>query len=724
MVKWAAVESVPKNATRRLSSTLLPALRCAAWDEARRLMVGCWLPVLCVLALASACATGEPTAADSTASESAGSEADDSAAVLDPVQESAEAADSQRLGLGRTRPPEGVFVDVAMSRWASCGVRDTGELVCWGEVRNEPPEGRYSSLSASRDNRRLCAVETDGTAVCWAHDGSGHEFAPGKFSQVSPDAECGVSLDGELQCWGTGVTRFEAPPEGRFAAVVGAAVSKLSGPPSSGPVCALDAEGVLACWGDVLNFGRSRIPEGQFTSVTTNRPEACGLRVDGDVVCWQKSVSYWEEYGVATDLAGGRVGDFVQLDTAYGGVYGRWCALTASGEMACWGDDEQSEVGTRPGPFTQIVVEGVNNCGLRVTGQVSCWGQSSEMSERGEAGPKRWDSPEGVFVSFGVSNGIACGVRDDADLVCWGYGQDNDSGNDLAALKAGSMMDLRLRETGLERVWVDSLSVCVLGTEGTFECFENPTHLHGEAQPLALEFVGEPGSVGLDREWEPDVWSYVVTGYCTLRADGTPYCSNPDTAAALPTGRFADIDFNERCGVRLDGRIECWGYYDNHSGPEGVGPFVDVALGEYTACGIERDSTVACWDNATLERVDNADADMGFPYDYVPFTEGAARFAEGNPGCAIGVDGTLIGDCRAAVLATSGPVETSEAPLGIVTDVAFGVTHACAVLADGTVTCWGAEYDTDACAEVAEGMVACWGAEYEDDEVSTSAFEH
>ena len=632
--------------------------------------------LLCLVALVSACSGGEPTGAGPDTS----ADAVDGSADAEGSGETE--ADSDKLGLGRTVPPDGVFVDVAVTRWASCGVRGTGELECWGQMRFGPPEGRYSMLSASSDGRRLCAVERDGDAVCWAPHGAWRDWAGGGFAQVSADAECGVTVDGGLECWGEGVTAFEELPGGRFVEVVGVK-TRDRGLTAVGPVCALDAGGALACWGDLVNFDRSRIPEGRFTAVAANGIEACALGAGGDVECWQLWGSVYGERGVSSRLAGGVAGDFVEL----GADNGRWCALAATGEMVCWGYDGPAEVGMRPGPFTQIRVDGPNNCGLRASGQVSCWGYSSQMLRRDEAGTRRWDSPEGVFTDFDVSGGIACGVREDTTLECWGYEKAlDDDGNGTAVRGADGWVDLRPREAGFERVWLEWPSLCALRTDGVVGCWADIGGNDGEQEPLELELVGEPRSVRLIRRHAPDSNSVIVVGYCVLRADGTPYCTDPATAASLPQGRFADISLDARCGVRLDGRIECWGYRDNYTSPPGTGPFTDVTLGGRTACGIEFDSEVVCWDLATLDLVDAEEVG-------VPFVGAAARFADGRRGCAIDTNGLLIGDCSTPDGAYLGPVEQSQPPSGAVIDVAFNYWHACAVLVDGAVTCWGADFE-------------------------------
>ncbi|WP_419944512.1 leucine-rich repeat domain-containing protein [Candidatus Poriferisodalis sp.] len=55
------------------------------------------------------------------------------------------------VGAGRASPPEGVFVDIAASELRTCGVREGGELVCWGErfAELEPAASVVVTLSVA-----------------------------------------------------------------------------------------------------------------------------------------------------------------------------------------------------------------------------------------------------------------------------------------------------------------------------------------------------------------------------------------------------------------------------------------------------------------------------------------------------------------------------------------------------------------------------------------------
>ena len=197
----------------------------------------------------------------------------------------------------------------------ACGVMEDGSLDCWGRSNDlgqlAAPRGEF--LSVSVGNQHSCAVAGDGSVECWGSDEDGQLSAPsGAFSQVSAGAKhsCGVRTGGAVECWGRDGKAESSPPGGEFLSVVagetlscgiraggevecwGTSVSGV--PEGAGPfsmlagdggvvVCGLRSEdGFLVCWGGL----RAGTPPGEFTWVSGGKQDFCGLRPDGEVVCW------------------------------------------------------------------------------------------------------------------------------------------------------------------------------------------------------------------------------------------------------------------------------------------------------------------------------------------------------------------------------------------------------------------------------------------------------
>jgi hypothetical protein len=178
-----------------------------------------------------------------------------------------------------------------------------------------------------------------------------------------------------------------------------------------------------------------------------------------------------------------------------------------------------------------------------------------------------------------------------------------------------------------------------------------------------------------------------------------------------------------------------------------LGDVRSLAAGDSTTCAIRGDSSVWCWgDNSALQAGRPAGADTTRSAPVAGLT-GAAQLALGQShACARLADGSVAcwGDNSQAQFgngATSGtPSSTPTAVPGLagVTDLASGSRHLCALIADGSVGCWGtgsmgngdvsetrrspqlvrnlgavvalAAGFEHTCALRSNGQLACWGA--------------
>ena len=115
--------------------------------------------------------------------------------------------------LVRNTPSED-FVEVSVSRFHSCGVREDGAVVCWGSnthgEQSSPWGERFTSVSTG--HRHSCALRPDHTVACWGDNAFGQATAPGqrgirtlevRFASISSGSEhaCGLLKNGEVVCW-------------------------------------------------------------------------------------------------------------------------------------------------------------------------------------------------------------------------------------------------------------------------------------------------------------------------------------------------------------------------------------------------------------------------------------------------------------------------------------------------------------------------------------------
>ena len=181
--------------------------------------------------------------------------------------------------------------------------------------------------------------------------------------------DCAVEQTHALRCWGyDGVT---SSPYGFRTMGSGTSVSVS---PFAFACGVLDDAGV-SCWGaraTAVRFSQAALPP--VTQIGSGNSHVCALSAAGEVWCWGSNA-----VGQSTSPDGGpalvpNLGNVVQI--AVGAFHS--CALTGSGAVTCWGTSNNGVVGG-PSPFTldagatKVVASDDTTCVLQPDG-VRCWG--------------------------------------------------------------------------------------------------------------------------------------------------------------------------------------------------------------------------------------------------------------------------------------------------------------------------------------------------------------
>jgi alpha-tubulin suppressor-like RCC1 family protein len=139
--------------------------------------------------------------------------------------------------------PRSVFADLAVSSAGACAVRENGEILCWGQVDEEPPVEAIRPREIDGGEAHFCARWHDDVVQCWGDNSYGQTDVPNTtFVQVTAGAyhSCGLLNDGRAMCWGQDVAGETEPPDGVRFLVLSAGTDFT---------CGITTEDEVQCWG-------------------------------------------------------------------------------------------------------------------------------------------------------------------------------------------------------------------------------------------------------------------------------------------------------------------------------------------------------------------------------------------------------------------------------------------------------------------------------------------
>ena len=197
----------------------------------------------------------------------------------------------------------------------------------------------------------------------------------------------------------------------------------------------------------------------------------------------------------------------------------------------------------------------------------------------------------------------------------------------------------------------------------------------------------------------------------------TGYVINPDGE----TFKSIHAGHENTCGITDSGKLYCWG--NNNNGKNGIGTtntekspstpvtfeedtiIEKISIGLYHSCAIDSDNAVWCWGRAWNGNLGSGDdaTDQYSPVkvelpganDFATEIAAGERFTcalLGNGAISCwGYDGSYqLGDSLETTADQNTPQSYVSLPSGrIAVDVDAGQHHACAVLDNGSIVCWG-----------------------------------
>ena len=294
------------------------------------------------------------------------------------------------------------------------------------ETREAADSGGFLQVDAGWDY--ACGLRVDGTVTCWLGTNHGHGYATEstfyisypqeerhpegtyKFIRAGNLEHCAVSTDGDPACWG--LTVAGRAMEAREPKPLSSVHLHTQHSP-----CWLYEDGDIGCGGG-LSLPDAVASEAPFQDVVTGRNFACGLKEDGDVLCW--------------DHDGPLDGPDVNLRFISGGGYGVCGIRSADDTLICWEWSYESSVDQHPensyetvestpsGGFKFVDTSYGLSCGVRMDGSVVCWGEFSYGPSTEDGLARLNAGPEGPFETVSVDwYFFACGLRTDKTVACW-----------------------------------------------------------------------------------------------------------------------------------------------------------------------------------------------------------------------------------------------------------------------------------------------------------------
>jgi alpha-tubulin suppressor-like RCC1 family protein len=291
---------------------------------------------------------------------------------------------------------------------------------------------------------------------------------PGKVESIVAGARsaCALLEGGAVRCWGApglvgdGSRSLRVSPVG--LKTLGSGVSSLTA--GVAHTCALSSFGAVSCWGanerGQLGLGTDSpalepapIPELSqgVTQIAAGASHVCAVLVSGEVRCWGVNDDYQLGAGAPpqalSPVAVLGLSDGIR-NLAAGASH--TCAVTANGEVHCWGGNAHGELGVGmatatpiatpsqvkglPGPMMMVAAGRFHTCALSPQGSVWCWGQNEngalgDDSSIDRALPVQPLGLPDAAVSLSAGAGGTCAVLRNGDAYCWGSNSNGQLGD-------------------------------------------------------------------------------------------------------------------------------------------------------------------------------------------------------------------------------------------------------------------------------------------------------
>jgi alpha-tubulin suppressor-like RCC1 family protein len=341
----------------------------------------------------------------------------------------------------------------------------------------------------------------------------------------------------------------------------------------------------------------------------------------------------------------------------------------------------------------QIAGGAGHTCALLADHTVKCWG-NNEYGQLGNTTNNGTNSPNPTptlvaglsdVTQITAGNADTCALLTNQTVTCWGLNDFGELGNttNYLTLNPNPKPTVVAGVSGVAQITGTFDHTCALLTSGTVTCW------------------GEN--------------SYGELGTTTNIGDDNP---TPTVVAGLSDVTEITAGFLHTCALLTNGTVTCWGYNyygelgnttnNSTTNPNptptvvvGLSGVTQITAGSEDTCALLTDHTVSCWGYSIWGQ-------LGIPFNFIanptPTTvaglSGVTQIdTDGNHTCALLTDHIVscwgdneqgqLGNTASSGSSDPNPTPTVVAGLSGVAQISTGYLHTCALLSDGTASCWG-----------------------------------
>ena len=327
--------------------------------------------------------------------------------------------------------------------------------------------------------------------------------------------------------------------------------------------------------------------------IALGKSHTCAVFDDGRVRCWglneygQLGNGELENSSIPVEVAG------LMDAKALAAGWAHTCALTRIGGVKCWGYGKYGELGNggTSDSAAPVAVSGLasgviaieagddHTCAVTARGEVKCWGynrygQLGDGTTTSRAVPVAVPGLAGGTLAAAAGWGHTCILTADKSIRCWGNNEYGQLGYGEAEDYRFTPMDVPELTMSAERISADGGTACALTIYGSIRCWGN--NKYGQLGDGTVENRSTPAALsGLGQDMR-----FVVAGWnhtCAINRSGGVFCWGWNSHGQLGDGTNASrttpievygleegvealgVGWAHTCAVSVLGAVKCWG---------------------------------------------------------------------------------------------------------------------------------------------------------------------